>query len=94
MKTLRNANPPRRHAFFGDEIRLVSSAGTLWAREPARSASPRCDQGGQVLKGAEPSELPVEQPTSFELAINIKTARTLGVTLPASLLARAGDVTE
>jgi putative tryptophan/tyrosine transport system substrate-binding protein len=86
--TLANRLP----AIFGDK-EFVSAGGLLsywtdWSDLRRRSAA----YVNQILKGAKPADLPVEQPTKFELVINVSTAKALGLTIPQSLLLRADEV--
>ena len=78
------------------EFRNFADSGALLTYGPSspdagRRAAHFVDK---ILKGAKPADLPVEQPTKFELVINLKTAKTLGLTVPPVLLLQANEVIE
>jgi putative ABC transport system substrate-binding protein len=84
----------RLPAAFGAPV-FVSDGGLLaYAANFADLMRRTATYVDRIFKGAKPADLPIEQPTKFELVINLKTAKALGLTIPPSLLARADQIIE
>ena len=84
--TWRSSPEIRDSVEVGGLISYGPNLPELWSRAG--------DYVDKVLRGAKPADIPVEQPTKYELAINLKTAKALGIEMPASVLARADEVIE
>ena len=88
---LMNANQ-KRIVGFALKSRLPSVYQSKEAVEAGGLMSYGADLVDRILKGAKPADLPVEQPTKFELVINLKTAKQIGLTIPPEVLARANKL--
>ena len=95
QQTLEMASSKSRLPVMPTQVRNTSSGGLLsYFADNAELIRRTAAYVDKILKGAKAGDLPVEQPTKFELVINLKTAKALGLTIPPSLLARADEVIE
>ena len=91
---LRLAERYKIPAIYSSRLYVVSGGLMSYSSEGSRFRRAGAYYVGRILKGAKPSDLPVELPTKFQLVINLKTAKALGLTVPRSILLRADEVIE
>jgi putative ABC transport system substrate-binding protein len=82
----------RLPAAYGLREHVVAGGLLSYAADLAASYRHAAKYVVKILKGAKPADLPVEQPTKYELVVNLKTAKALGITIPQSVLLRADEI--
>jgi putative tryptophan/tyrosine transport system substrate-binding protein len=88
------AEKNRLPAIYPMKVFVEASGLMSYGIDEAEIGRHAAAMAGQILKGAKPAEIPVFQPAKFELAINLKTAKALGLSVPPELIATADDVIE